>query len=244
VSHLLRRGSSPPVVEEPGGSDVVVDLLLTGTYPVLTWTAYLFAGLAIGRLHLGRLGVAVRLLVVGSAVAIAAKVVSAVLLGAVGGAERLEASDVGLYEPVDDALASGLFGVTPTGDWRWLTISAPHSGTTLDLLHTIGTSMAVLGVGLLLARLLPRTLLLPFAAAGSMTLTLYTLHVLVLTDGSPFLMSYRLNLWLLHVAVALVLATVWRTTIGRGPLEAVAAAADGGARQLVSGQSSRVRSRV
>lgn len=234
VSHLLRASMGPQQVAEPGGSDLLVDLFLTGTYPVLTWTAYLFAGLAVGRTDLRRLSSGPRLLVVGAIVAVGAKVLSAVLLDAVGGADRLQASS-GLSGAVQDSLASGLFGTTPTGDWRWLTVSAPHSGTTLDLAHTIGTSLAVLGACLLLARLLPRVALLPLAAAGSMTFTLYTAHVLALADGSPFLVADSSRLWVAHVLVALALASVWRTKIGRGPLEALAALLDRLARRAVGG---------
>ena len=236
ASHALRTTVGPTPVAEPGGPDLLMDLFLTGTYPVLTWTTYLFAGLAVGRTDLRRWTVAGRLLAVGAVLAVTAKVLSAALLDAVGGAARL-ASSVG--DPVDtvtDSLASGLFGTTPTADWRWLTISAPHSGTTLDLLHTVGVALAVLGACLLLVRLLPRTLFLPLAAAGSMTLTLYSLHVLVLTNGSPFLVADRLQLWLAHVVVALLAASVWRSTVGRGPLEALAAWLDRSARRAAGGR--------
>ena len=133
------------------------------------------------------------------------------------------------------SLGTGFFGTTPREDWRWLVVSAPHSGTTLDLVHTTGSAMAVLGACLLLARLLPRLVVLPFAAVGSMTLTLYTAHVLALADGSPFLTDDLRTLWLAHVVVALVVATVWRTTVGRGPLEALVAWLSGSARRAVSG---------
>ena len=55
VSHVLRRGDEPVtagnldwnhVVTEPGGT--LSTLFLTGVYPVLTWSTYLFAGLAVG----------------------------------------------------------------------------------------------------------------------------------------------------------------------------------------------------
>jgi len=95
--------------------------------------------------------------------------------------------------------------------------------------------MAVLGACLLLARLLPKVLLLPLAATGSMTLTLYTAHVLALADDSPFLSNDRRALWLAHVAIALVVATVWRTAVGRGPLEALVAWLSGSARRAVAG---------
>lgn len=236
ASHLLRTPLDPPVVEEPGGRDLLVDLLLTGTYPVLTWTAYLFAGLAVGRLDLRRWRVMFRLVVAGAALAVGAKALSAVLLDAVGGARRLEGSGDGLSGTVADGLASGLFGSTPTGDWRWLTVSAPHSGTTFDLAHTTGTSLAVLGVCLLVTRLLPAAATLPLAAAGSMTFTLYSAHVLALADDSPFLLADRQQLWLVHVAVALVVASLWRSTIGRGPLEALAALLDRVARRAGAGR--------
>ena len=44
------------------------------------------------------------------------------------------------------------YGTTPTDDWRWLLVAAPHTGTPFDLLHTIGTSLAVLGACILLTR--------------------------------------------------------------------------------------------
>jgi len=236
ASHALRTTVGPTPVAEPGGPDLLVDLFLTGTYPVLTWTTYLLAGLAVGRTDLRRWTVAGRLLVLGAVVAVAAKVISSVLLGAVGGEERLAASGDGSVDSVEDSLAGGLFGTTPTTDWRWLTVSAPHSGTTLDLAHTVGTALAVLGAWLLLARLLPRTLFLPLAAAGSMTLTLYTVHVLALAEGSPFIIADRFQLWLGHVVVALLVASVWRSTVGRGPLEALAAWLDRSARRAASGR--------
>jgi len=237
VSYALRTPMAPVTVEEPGGPDVLVDLFLTGTYPVLTWTTYLFAGLAVGRLHLSRWPVAGGLLALGSVLAVAAKVTSAALLDAVGGPERLAASGDQPLGSVEDSLASGMFGSTPTTDWRWLTVSAPHSGTTLDLVHTVGVALAVLGTCLLLARLLPALSLLPLAAVGSMTFTLYSLHVLALAKDSPFLVEDRRTLWLAHVVVALVVASLWRTSVGRGPLEALAAWLDRQARRAVGGDA-------
>jgi len=235
VSHLLRQSVDPTPIAEPWGADLLTELLLTGTYPVLSWTTYLLAGMALGRTDLRRLPGAVRLLVVGGVVAVTAKALSAWLLDAVGGADRLARTIGATTDEVTRSLGTGLFGTTPREDWRWLVVSAPHSGTTLDLVHTTGSAMAVLGACLLLARLLPRLVVLPFAAVGSMTLTLYTAHVLALADSSPFLTDDPRTLWLAHVAAALVVATVWRTTIGRGPLEALVAWLSGSARRAVSG---------
>jgi hypothetical protein len=242
VSQLLRLVVSPTPIAEPGGRDILKELFLTGTYPALTWTTYLFAGLAIGRSDLRRRGTTVALLIGGVAVAIAAKIASSVLLGAAGGADRLQASlptESFLSRQTGHWLREGLFGTTPTTDWRWLLISSPHSGATLDLLHTSATSAAVIGGCLLLTQALPRWSYLPLAAAGSMTLTLYTAHVLAVAKGSPLLMHEQLHFWLANVALAIVLATLWRTLVGRGPLEALVARADKLARRSVGGHDVR-----
>ena len=237
ASHLLRQHVDPTPIAEPWGDDLLTELLLTGTYPVLSWTTYLFAGLAVGRSDLRRVGSATRLLVVGLIAAVTAKAVSAWLLAQVGGVERLARTVGSGPEQVDEALRTGMFGTTPREDWRWLVVSAPHSGTTLDLVHTTGAALAVLGACLLLVRVLPRLLVLPFAAAGSMTLTLYTAHVLALADGSPLLSTDRARLWWAHVLLGLVFATFWRTQVGRGPLEALLAWLSGSARRAVAGRS-------
>jgi hypothetical protein len=243
ASYWLRLVVSPTPIAEPGGRDILKELFLTGTYPALTWTTYLFVGLAIGRSNLRRNGVAGALLIAGAVVAVAAKVVSAVLLGAAGGVDRLQASlppDNFLSNETGHWVREGLFGTTPTTDWRWLLISSPHSGTTLDLVHTSATSAAAIGGCILLTRVLPRWSYLPLAATGSMTLTIYTAHVLALTKGSPLLMTDQLHFWLANVAVAIVVAAFWRVVIGRGPLEWLFAGADRGARRMAGGSASPV----
>jgi uncharacterized membrane protein len=224
ASTLVRSALAPDtVIGEPGagGDSYLLDLVLTGTYPVLTWVTYLLAGLAVGRLALGSARVAGRLVAVGVGLAVGAKVLSSVLLSAAGGAAALTPDPALGVSEVDASLRAGLFGVTPTSDWQWLLVSAPHSGTTFDLAHTVGTSLAVLGLCLLLTRRGPGPLL-PLACAGSMTLTVYSLHVLARAADSTLLLA-DLQLWVSHVVVALVAATIWRTTVGRGPLEALSA---------------------
>lgn len=233
VSLSVRADLAPPetanisfdaLLEDPLGSLVL--LLLTGYYPVLAWAAYLCAGLAAGRLDLRARGTAVLLLVGGAALAVLSALVSAVLLGPAGGLSRMAP---GPDDPrVVAELDEGLFGNVPAGETAWwLAVDVPHSSTPLDLLHTTGTALAVLGLALLLAPLmqngaLPRVVLAPLAAAGSMPLSLYTLHLVVLDRTEPLA---GLDSWALQVLGALVLATAWRRWVGRGPLEAVIAAA-------------------
>lgn len=210
------------LVADPGA--MFWGILLTGYYPVLTWTAYLLIGLGVGRLELGTARIAASLAVVGSVVAALAWYASWSWLES-GGLVVLEDAGVGRH-PVSgpigpDLLHVGFYGTTPTTSWSWLWVASPHSGAPPDLLHTIGTALAVLGAMLLLARVLGRVLW-PLAAVGSMTFTLYSLHVVLISTMVPRTASYPL---LAHVAIALAVAVPWRLVIGRGPLEALAATA-------------------
>jgi uncharacterized membrane protein len=228
VSQALRPALGDPLrtsptigtlLSEPGR--LLETLLVTGYYPVLAWTAYLCVGLAVGRLALDSRRIAALLLAGGTALAVAASVVSAALLGPLGGLDRIaEATDLRGLDPAD-AVAEGRFGTVPTTTWWWLATDAPHSTTPLDLLHTTGTALAVLGAACLLVPVAGR-LLTPLAAAGSMPLTLYSWHLVVLATVGRDVPA--VPFWAAQAVGALVVATVYRQQFGRGPLEAGLAA--------------------
>ena len=235
VSQWLRTDLARPPSDNPGfdalahPGEFFVTLTLTGYYPVLTWTTYLFAGLAVGRLALNSARVAGALLVGGVALAFTATTVSTALLNA-GGREAIEAAGPGnawfAGTPLDIALQTVFYGTTPTTSWWWLAVAAPHSGTTFDLLHTMGSSLAVLGGCLLLLQHAGRVvavLLYPLAAAGSMTLTLYSLHVVGVDEG--WWEGDPVRQLTINIVAALVVGTLWRTLVGRGPLESLATGA-------------------
>ena len=196
--------------------DLFWTLTVTGYYPVLCWTAYLCAGLAVGRLALGEPRVQVRLALGGAVLAAGASAVSSLLLAA-GGREAIAASDSG--RDVD----GNQFGNVPTDTAWWLAVDAPHASTPPDLAHTTGTALLVLGLALLLARV-AGAVLRPLAAAGAMTLTLYAVHVLVVaaTDTEAHLL-----LWGVQVVAFAAFAVVWLRAFARGPLEQLVASAAG-----------------
>ncbi|MGN6688382.1 MAG: heparan-alpha-glucosaminide N-acetyltransferase domain-containing protein [Actinomycetales bacterium] len=194
------------------------ELLLTGTYPALVWAGYLLVGLVVARLPLHRRTVQVWLLLGGAGVAVAARLLSSVLLDLTGGVASLPGGPP-LPRSVHDVLLAGALGTTPTTDWRWLLVAAPHTGTPFDVLTTAGSALAVLGGCLLLADTVAVWALRPVAAMGAMTLTLYSLHVVALDVTLPWAGYSGAGLWLVHVLVALGLATAWSVTLGRGPLE-------------------------
>ncbi|MBD0292665.1 MAG: DUF1624 domain-containing protein, partial [Jiangellaceae bacterium] len=229
VSQVLRATMPPPSYDNPTmeslvhPADLARELAVTGYYPVLTWTAYMLAGLAVGRLALATRRTATTVMMGGAMLAVAAWATSWLLLHPGGGLAALETAGAGgspiAGRPLDVALTTSFFGTTPTTTWWWLAVIAPHSGSPFDLLHTIGTACFVLGAMLLVARI-ARVIVWPLAAVGSMTFTLYSLHVVLKSTVLPDTVPNAL-LW--HVLIAVAIAVPWRSFVGRGPLEALAA---------------------
>ena len=195
------------------------DVFVTGFYPVLQWLSYVLLGMVVGRLDLLSLPVQVGLLASGVFAAVAAKFTSYYLLGSLGGLEALEATEAGQRWPLARMLEVNLSPVEQTGSWWWLALAGPHSNTSLDMLHAAGTAAAVLGACLLLTRARPN-LLLPLSAAGAMTLTLYSLHVWVMTvvdQQDPALEP--LPVFWIQAVFYVVLAILFHRVQARGPLE-------------------------
>ncbi|MFI7584229.1 heparan-alpha-glucosaminide N-acetyltransferase domain-containing protein [Kocuria sp. M1N1S27] len=217
------------VFSEPG--TVLAQLLFTGTYPAVPYLAYLLAGLAIGRLNLRSLRVQTRLVRAGLALAGGAWLVYWVLVIQAGGYDQLMASTPWLSEDrIDEIIVWGPDPELPDTSWWWLLIPGPHTNTPVALLQDLGTGTAVLGLFLLVARR-AGSWLLPLAAMGSMTLTLYSAHLLALAA----MLHYEMPLlwFLVHLAVAALFAVAWHRSFGRGPLERVVARAAGAGRELV-----------
>jgi hypothetical protein len=106
-----------------------------------------------------------------------------------------------------------------------------HSGTVAEVIGSGGLAIAIIGLCTLGGALAGpvgrgiRTGLYPVAAAGSMALTLYTVHAFALAivraavSGGREDWSYPEPTLAVLVAAALVAGTVWRALVGAGPLE-------------------------
>jgi uncharacterized membrane protein len=228
VSHLVRphlppRGftsPSPEALAHPW--QLLTELTFTGYYPAVSWLGYLLVGMAIGRTDLRRRRTATVVAVLGAVLAGGSWLVSELLLGRSDVTRALlgTAPEPGMtVDQLRRSLEEGTAGSTPTESWWWLAVHAPHSGTPFDLLHTTGTAMLTLGVCLVLARLWPRATAVLFGA-GAMTLTLYTLHVVLRTP--PFLPGDDTRTFAWHVAIVLLIGAAFRLMAWRGPLEAMA----------------------
>ncbi|MDF1604408.1 heparan-alpha-glucosaminide N-acetyltransferase domain-containing protein [Nocardioides sp. YIM 152315] len=213
ASHLIRPHLPPRGFENPSFGQLLdpgrlaSELLFTGYYPVVPWLAYLLVGLALGRADLRDRSLLTALAGGGLGVALLATQVSRTLVDPVVAAEN----------------ATGMFGTTPTGgDWSWLLVVAPHSATPFDLAQTIGSAVCVVATCLLLARVLPRAATVALAVvfgAGTMTLTLYSLHVVMRTPEvwppeDP-------TTYADHVLALLAIGAAFVLLGRRGPLETV-----------------------
>ncbi|GAA1984396.1 heparan-alpha-glucosaminide N-acetyltransferase domain-containing protein [Isoptericola halotolerans] len=176
------------------GSGALTDFLLTGHYPAVVWMAYVLAGMAIGRCDLRSVRLRRRLVLGG--------------LGATAVGYLVSAWWLARLEPESAA-------------WH-LAQAGPHDDTFLEVLGSGGFAMAVLGTCLYVGRV-GVWALAPLAAVGAMALTVYSLQIVAIwrwdlvgsTTNGPLLAM---------VLVTLVVATLWRSSLGRGPLERVFAA--------------------
>ncbi|WP_128379716.1 DUF418 domain-containing protein [Streptomyces cavernae] len=211
----------------------VLDLLLTGLYPAITWMTFVVTGMTLGRLDLTSGAVQRRLAVVGPAMIGFGYGVSWLALRLSGGAQKIMAAIPAMEDPgamKDPGMASGSFDMPVGGDlWgpdAWGLLAAePHSGSTFDLIGSIGIAITVLLCLTVAMDRLPwlRRAATPIIAVGTMSLTLYVGHILVIlalpgeAATPPQSASAALLLW--FIAGATLFAAIWSRFFRRGPLE-------------------------
>jgi len=211
-------------------------LLVTGSYPIVAYMAFICVGMVIGRLDLSNRRVAVRLSVGGAVLAAGSWLLSTIILFQFGGLRHLRAAAPLKVSP-QDAQNIILWDPDTVSSWWWLVERAPYATTPFRMVHDLGIAMAWLGLSLLITRSrLARRALGPLAAAGAMTLTLYTAHVIVL-EASSFLEDHPIQLFLVLVYLALSFAALWRQGGRRGPLEAAVTWASARSRRVVEPRS-------
>lgn len=181
----------------------VVEKFASANYPAVAWTGYVLAGMALGRLDLRQLDLrrasAAPTLLAGGAVA-------ALLAYGAGAA-------CGGALPWEVAWATSAQGP------RWAS-TGPHTNTVFEMAGNTGVACMVIGACLLIARGRVRRVLLPALAFGSMSLTMYTAHLVVITVVGDQIVWQPSNVAFVAMTLALMAAaTVWRATVGVGPLE-------------------------
>lgn len=182
----LALAGSPPVT---GAAGFLIELVFTGYYPVLIWTAFLFAGLGAGRLALRSRRVQLALIGTGTALA---------LLG------------YGLV-PLLQPPAGGI--------WSVLVTNEPHSGSPFEVVGSGGIAIAVIGLCLLLTGPLRWVLYpvaavgsMALTVYSLQIIAIAVLDPVLATDRTNWP-------WLWFTVIALVASTLWALTLGKGPIE-------------------------
>ncbi|MET9785802.1 DUF418 domain-containing protein [Streptomyces canus] len=198
----------------------VLDLLFTGFYPTITWIAFVIAGMALARLDLSATAVQWRLAALGAALTVTAYGMSLLLAGK--DALRSTAEDGPSSRGSGSMpLGSGSFDARPTSS---LLTAGPHSGTTFDVIGSVGVAILVIVGATVAMDRLPRLrrLATPVIAVGTMSLTAYVGHFLVQSTLSIPTGTSSQQSWvplLLFVLGAIVFAATWSRFFRRGPLE-------------------------
>jgi len=105
----------------------------------------------------------------------------------------------------------------------WASVS-PHSNTPFELIGNTGVALVVIGVCVAAVR--PSRWMLPVLAFGSMSLTMYTAHILVIAAVGDPIVWQPSNVALVVLTIVLIsMATAWRVWVGAGPLERLVATA-------------------
>ncbi|WP_405768705.1 DUF418 domain-containing protein [Actinacidiphila glaucinigra] len=206
------------------GGEGLLDLLVTGDYPVLTWLPFIVAGMAVARLDLGRPGARARSAVWGAALAAAGYGGSWLALHLVPGALGAvsAATDGG---PAAAAWWSDAAGSPGDTNPAWLLVAAPHSQTTFSILGNTGVALLVLAGCLAVVDRSAglRRLAAPVAAVGSVSLTAYAGHIVALSalglDDEDRSYTGAVTLWLCFTGTAVLAALLWTRVFRRGPLE-------------------------
>jgi uncharacterized membrane protein YeiB len=112
------------------GGDGVLSLALNGTYPAVSWMAYVFAGMALGRLDLAQKAVRIRLAIIGPALGLIGYGGSW-LIGKLAPAPSVgkATADASEWKAFDQAMSAALAG-TDSKNWtaeEWKAWDAEHA---------------------------------------------------------------------------------------------------------------------
>lgn len=169
----------------------VAEKLTSIDYPAIAWTGYVLAGMALGRMIARPSIFPWRIARIGAGLA---------LLG-YGGAAACGAS------------APWLWNLGPS----WSSIE-PHSYTPFELLGNTGVALLIIGLCVAISPRGPAWG--PALAFGSMSLTMYVAHVIVIWRAGWGIVYEPRNAYLASLTVGLMaFAYVWRRYLGAGPLE-------------------------
>lgn len=225
----------------------MVEVMHSGTYTGLVFMAFIFAGMGIGRLRIDVRRIQVILLAVGAVVSAAGYLggylttnmilnrpevpvspISTSVVDGSGSSSWMPGSGSSSGTSGSNSISwipGGDSGLGP--DWNpgyeWPGLDAfsgaePHSGTIFEALGSGGLAIAIIGFLLLTGSWL-KWVLYPLAAVGSMSLTAYSAHIILLWFKPGWVGTFDAHPWLITVGSLLLFCTLWKLAFARGPLE-------------------------
>ncbi len=169
----------------------VAEKLVSYHYPAVAWIGYVWIGMAVGRAPLARGATAIPLAAWGA---------TAAVIGYGGGLV------LGSPAPWSGRDASAWFSVTP------------HSNATLELVGNAGFAVLVIAACLAVAR--ATWWQAPLLAFGTMSLSVYSAHIVVIAIAGDGVVWQPSNAFYVALTGSLIVAaTAWRAWRGTGPLE-------------------------
>lgn len=212
-------------------SDVgVLDLLLTGLYPTITWMSFVIAGMALARLDLSAAAVQRRLAALGAGLTAGAYGLAVLLAGRDAvwsfGGDGGPSSGSGAGSMGSGSGAGSMDGGSggPVLSASDLLGAVSHSGTTFDIIGCVGVAILVIVGATVAMDRLPRLrrLAKPVIAVGTMSLTAYVGHFLAQSVMPAAVDSDTPGSWvpvITYILGAIVFAAIWSRFFRRGPLE-------------------------
>lgn len=192
--------------DELGSGEGIQSLLFDGFYPLFPVGAFFITGIVLGRVNLRSERIA------------AAFAGGGILFGVgIPVLTNNVASAFNLRTDFGGNAGDGMFHLTRLLD------SQGHSAMPAWVLSALGTSIAVLGLSLLIAPLVPK-LVSPIIAVGSMSLTYYVYQGWLTNVVPPTFETTLGAEWIFTILVYtsfVVLALIWRLMFTSGPFERI-----------------------
>lgn len=245
ASFLIRQQIAPPppfgaianfaMLAEGHWLPAIQYTLVSGAFPLLTFLPFFLGGMAVAHAILRWRQAWVWLAVLGVGLAALGQLISHWFLAQTDFVERYSQ-----FHPEGAAatefLLNEAFGVTPLDTWAWLLIYVPHSGSITEIVAGLGTSLAVIGLSLILCRMAPvLAVTWPLRALGRIPLSAYVAHILFI--GLLVRNGRNINepvFATLNLIVPVVFAMVWLHFFRRGPLEQLMASMFGPVSRMVA----------
>lgn len=183
------------------------NLLFNGWHPLFPWLAFLFTGMALGRMQLHRSSTRRPAMVVAAGLFLVSWLVSSQLSG-IADARPIGEQAARWFEAPES-----FFGLSSMPPGPFYVLSAASSSAFIIALCLEVTD-----------RPIPPRWIEPFAATGQMALTIYLAHVLVGipdldTLSEPLPLTVPLRRALLFCGGAILVSWLWRKRFRHGPLE-------------------------